>query len=84
MTCRRPSDRSAAVRRGSRCVVVAQLAAQVQRPAHAQAPVPAERVTFDEAIQRAIRNNPSAAIAAAGILRAEALLAKRGRRRGCR
>jgi outer membrane protein TolC len=40
----------------------------------AQAPVPAERVTFDEAIQRAIRNNPSAAIAAAGILRAEALL----------
>jgi outer membrane protein TolC len=40
----------------------------------AQVPVPAERVTFDEAIQRAITNNPSAAIAAAGILRAEALL----------
>jgi outer membrane protein TolC len=40
----------------------------------AQTPVPTERVTFDDAIQRAIKNNPSAAIAAAGILRAEALL----------
>jgi outer membrane protein TolC len=40
----------------------------------AQTPVPIERVTFDDAIQRAIKNNPSAAIAAAGILRAEALL----------
>ena len=40
----------------------------------AQPPAPSERVTFDEAIQRAVRNNPSAAIAAAGILRAEALL----------
>src|SRR5829696_3123118 len=37
-------------------------------------PAPAERVTFDEAIARATKNNPSAAIAAAGILRAEALL----------
>jgi outer membrane protein TolC len=43
-------------------------------PAWAQPPVPAERLTFDEAIARAVRNNPSAAIAAAGILRAEALL----------
>jgi outer membrane protein TolC len=40
----------------------------------AQPPAPAERVTFDEAIQRAVRNNPSVAIAAADILRAEALL----------
>jgi len=40
----------------------------------AQVPVPAERVTFDEAVQRAIRNNPSVAIASAGILRAQALL----------
>jgi outer membrane protein TolC len=40
----------------------------------AQPPAPSERVTFDEAIQRAVKNNPSAAIAAAGILRAEALL----------
>ena len=42
--------------------------------AWAQAPVPTEHVTFDDAIQRAVRNNPSAVIAAAGILRAEALL----------
>jgi outer membrane protein TolC len=40
----------------------------------AQTPVPAERVTFDEAIRRAIEKNPSSAIAAAGILRADALL----------
>ena len=39
-----------------------------------QTPVPTERVTFDEAIKRAIEKNPSSAIAAAGILRAEALL----------
>src|SRR5258708_23801267 len=42
--------------------------------AAAQTPVPAERVTFDEAIRRAVDKNPSAAIAAAGILRAEALM----------
>jgi outer membrane protein TolC len=42
----------------------------------AQAPAPAERVTFDEAIRRAVEKNPSAAIAAAGILRAEALLSE--------
>jgi outer membrane protein TolC len=40
----------------------------------AQTPVPVGRVTFDEAIRRAIQKNPSSAIAAAGILRAEALL----------
>src|SRR5262249_33917095 len=40
----------------------------------AQAPVPGERVTFDEAVRRAVEKNPSAAIAAAGILRAEGLL----------
>ena len=40
----------------------------------AQVPVPTERVSFDEAVQRAIRNNPSVAIASAGILRAQALL----------
>jgi len=41
-----------------------------------QTPAPIERVTFDEAIARATKNNPSAAIAAAGILRAEGLLAE--------
>ena len=40
----------------------------------AQTPVPTERVTFDEAIRRAAEKNPTAAIAAAGILRAEGLL----------
>jgi len=40
----------------------------------AQTPATAERVTFDEAIRRAVEKNPSSAIAAAGILRAEALL----------
>jgi outer membrane protein len=42
--------------------------------AAAAQPAPAERVTFDEAIRRAVEKNPSAAIAAAGILRAEGLL----------
>jgi outer membrane protein TolC len=44
--------------------------------AHAQAPLVVERVTFQQAIDRAIANNPSAAVAAAGILRAEGLLAQ--------
>jgi outer membrane protein TolC len=52
------------------CVALALQGAVVS----AQPPAPSERATFDEAIQRAVRNNPSAAIAAAGILRAEALL----------
>lgn len=39
----------------------------------AQPPV-TERVTFDEAVRRAMERNPSAAIAAAQILRADALL----------
>lgn len=41
-----------------------------------QLPAPIERVSFAEAIQRAIERNPSTAIAAAGILRAEALLSE--------
>jgi outer membrane protein TolC len=43
-------------------------------PAFAQPPQPTERVTFNEAIQRAIARNPSSAIAAADILRADGLL----------
>ena len=43
---------------------------------HAQAPVPVERVTFQQAIDRAIKNNPAIASAAAGILRAEGLLSQ--------
>jgi outer membrane protein TolC len=42
--------------------------------AAAQPPAPAERLTFQEAIKRAIERNPSSAVAAAGILRAEGLL----------
>src|SRR4051812_6583632 len=41
---------------------------------HAQAPAAIERITFQQAIDRATRNNPSVAVAAAGILRAEGLL----------
>jgi outer membrane protein TolC len=41
---------------------------------HAQAPVPAERMTFDAAIARAIDRNPTVAQAAAGILRSEGLV----------
>lgn len=43
-------------------------------PAYAQAPAPIDRVTFQQAIDRATKNNPSAAVAAAGILRASGLL----------
>ena len=51
------------------------IVAQVFRPAvHAQTPAPLNRVTFQQAIDRAMSNNPSAAVAAAGILRAEGLL----------
>jgi len=42
--------------------------------ASAQPPQPSERVTFPEAVARAIERNPNSAIAAAGILRADALL----------
>src|SRR5436309_8643267 len=42
----------------------------------AQLPAPTERVDFQEAIRRAVERNPSAAIAAAGVLRAEGLLAE--------
>jgi outer membrane protein TolC len=40
----------------------------------AQTPVAVERVTFQQAIDRAIRNNPTVTAASAGILRAEGLL----------
>jgi outer membrane protein TolC len=43
-------------------------------PLMAQPPQPVERVTFSQAIERAMERNPSSAIAAAGILRADAML----------
>jgi len=69
---KRPDVRGAryALRHGFVAAIVFGIAASV----HAQAPVPAERVSFQDAVKRATENNPSAAIAAAGILRAEALL----------
>src|SRR5580765_3639349 len=52
------------------CISVSVLSAT----ALAQPPTPVERVTFQQAIDRATRNNPSAAVAAAAILQAEGLL----------
>jgi outer membrane protein len=43
-------------------------------PAPAQTPLPMESVTLEQAIERAIKNNPTVAQAAQGILRAESLL----------
>ncbi|MSO45328.1 MAG: TolC family protein [Acidobacteria bacterium] len=40
----------------------------------AQAPAPIERLSFQQAVDRATRSHPSVAVAAAGILRAEGLL----------
>lgn len=54
-------------------VVLCAAGARAQTPP-AQTPPPIERVSFRDAIARAVAKNPSSAIAAAGILRAEALL----------
>lgn len=62
----------ARLRRGRPAAIAVLIAAAVSL--HAQAPVPTERVSFNDAVQRAIEKNPSSAIAAAGILRAQALL----------
>jgi outer membrane protein TolC len=51
------------------------VASGFDRTVYAQPPA-VERVTFQQAIDRAIANNPSATIAAAGILRAQGLLAQ--------
>jgi outer membrane protein len=71
-------EQSVSSPKGLRCVVASMVLAVAQGVslgyAQAQAPAPIERVTFDEAIRRAVEKNPSAAIAAAGILRAEGLL----------
>ncbi len=60
----------------SRALVYGVLSACVMTGTVYAQPQPTERVTFDEAVARAIARNPSAAIAAAGILRADALLAQ--------
>ena len=56
--------------------LVAYVVSGFSRTVGAQTPVVVERVTFQQAIDRAIANNPSAAVAAAGILRTEGLLAQ--------
>src|SRR5688572_31676181 len=43
-------------------------------PAHAQIAPPMETVTLEQAVDRAIKNNPTVAQASQGILRAEGLL----------
>ncbi len=43
-------------------------------PALAQTPPPMESVTLEEAVERALKNNPTIAQASQGVLRAEALL----------
>lgn len=43
-------------------------------PVSAQTPAPVEKVTFQQAVDRAVKNNTTVAIAAAGIVRAEGLL----------
>ena len=55
-------------------IVAPLLIAIVAAAPSAQAPVPNERMTFDEAVKRAIERNPTVASASAGILRAEGLL----------
>ena len=55
-----------------RCVALSHAAASLRRVA--QAPTPTERVTFDEAIRRAVEKNPTVVAAATGILRAEGLI----------
>src|SRR5437763_15191696 len=69
---RRSSYVGSAFRRIARALALVILASI----AHAQAPVVVERVTFQQAIDRALANNPSAAVAAAGILRAVGLLSQ--------
>jgi HAE1 family hydrophobic/amphiphilic exporter-1 len=46
----------------------------IATPAFAQAQEPVERVTFDQAIARALEKNPTVAIASTNILRSDALL----------
>jgi len=58
----------------AQAVRAAAIALALGAAVHAQPPAPVERVSFQEAVRRAIEKNPSVAAAAAGILRAEGLL----------
>jgi outer membrane protein TolC len=67
----RPERRRVAV-----AAIVLTIVLQGVRPAIvvAQTPTPTERLTFDEAIRRAVEKNPTVVAAATGILRAEGLV----------
>jgi len=58
------------------CSCAGAAAAQIpQSPIpYPQSPSTMEAITLDEAVQRALKNNPTVAQAAEGVLRAEALL----------
>src|SRR5580704_1857364 len=58
----------------TRSVLIALTAAAIAAPLSAQAPTPRERVTFKDAIARAIERNPTVTAAATAILRAEGLV----------
>src|SRR5436190_10870776 len=60
--------------RGAACAVLCLVLSAQATSARAQPAAPVERVSFQDAVRRAVERNPSSAIAAAGILRAEALL----------
>ena len=60
--------RTVAVRRAMAALIL------LVAPAYAQTPPPMEVVTLEQAVERAIKNNPTVARTAEGILRAEGLL----------
>lgn len=60
--------------RGRQLLILLAMATSVARQAGAQPPLPGERLTFRQAIDQAIARNPQSAAAAAGILRAAALI----------
>jgi outer membrane protein TolC len=58
----------------TRSVLIALTVAAIAAPLSAQAPTPTERMTFKDAIARAIEKNPTVTAAATAILRAEGLV----------
>ena len=62
--------------RGRACSAPAIIVVMMAVLTHAQTPAPMERMSFQDAVKRAVDKNPSSAVAAANILRADALLAE--------
>jgi outer membrane protein TolC len=71
---RRPWITNIARRVGPSIGAVALILMAFAAPLSAQNPQPVDHVTFQQAIERATTKNPTVAVAAAGILRAEGLL----------